>query len=88
MNSECRTSSEVNVTFTGRPTGTCSSLISALAVEVLEPPHPPLAGRVDLQRLIGRPDEVEEHLRAQTKITIDIEERDDRPRRARAEWIR
>ena len=44
----------------------------ALAVEVLEPPHPALAGRVDLERLVRRPHELEEDVGAQTKITIEM----------------
>jgi hypothetical protein len=42
----------------------------ALAVEVLEAPHPPLARGVDLERLVGRTHDLEKTTVAQTKIAI------------------
>ena len=44
----------------------------ALAVDVLKPPHPPLASGVNLERLVGGAHEVEEHDRSPTaKIAIE-----------------
>ncbi len=73
------TSSDVMISFTGRPTGTCSSLISRCAVEVLELPHPLLADDVDVERLVGRPRHREEHARAPDEDHHRDEERDHRP---------
>ena len=50
-----------------------------LAVEVLELPHPAFTCRVNLQRLIRRPHEVEEDVRGPGEDHDGDEEGDDRP---------
>ena len=69
----------MNVTLTARPTGTCSSLISFCAVDVLELPHPPLGGGVNLDRLVGRALQVEEHVCGPGEDHDGDEKRNDRP---------
>ena len=66
-NSECSTSSDVKVTFTGAADGHVQLVDLVLAVEVLELPHPALAGGVNLERLVGRTLQIEEHARAPTR---------------------
>ncbi len=48
------TSSEVMVSFTGRPRGTCSSLISRCPSGCCDLPHPLLAGHEDFHGALGR----------------------------------
>ena len=48
------TSSEPMISFTGRPTGTCSSLISRCPSMCCDLPHPLLADDVDFHRAVGR----------------------------------
>ena len=50
-----------------------------LAVEVLELPHPPLGGGVNLERLVGRALQVEEHVCGPGEDHDRDEERNDRP---------
>ena len=73
------TSSDAMISFTGRPTGTCSSLISRAPSHVLQLPHPLLADDVDFHRARGRTGHVEEDLRAPDEHHHRDAERDERP---------
>ena len=55
------TSSDVMISFTGAADRHVQLVDLALAVEVLELPHPLLADDVDVQRLVGRARHREEH---------------------------
>jgi hypothetical protein len=51
----------------------------AVAIDVLEAPHPALAGRIHLQRLIGRSNGVEVDRRRPDEDPHGDDERDERP---------
>ena len=67
------------ISFTGAADRHVQLVDLALAVEVLELPHPLLADDVDVERLVGRARHREEDARAPDEDHHRDEERDDRP---------
>ena len=73
MKRSCSTSSDVKVIFTGAADRHVQLVDLALAVDVLEAPHPALAGRIDLAASDPAPARCwKKTTEAQTKMPIEM----------------
>ena len=72
MNRSCSTSSDVNIDPNGAPDRHVQLVDLALAVDVLEAPHPSLAGRIDVSVWSGARTMWKKTTEAQTKMPIEM----------------